>query len=92
MKTFPLKVKSLFSFPGDGHGEEQPFVTDKAKGNESGYERNLYLYHVRACLNSLSTDGHFVFDVVGPCHIISCAGGERGSSTSGDTGQLTGQL
>lgn len=33
------------AFTGDGH-EEQPFVTDKKENDLSGYERNLYLYHV----------------------------------------------
>lgn len=35
---------------GDGH-EEQPFVTDKKENDLSGYERNLYLYHVSKTIN-----------------------------------------
>ena len=35
----------VWTYTGDGH-EEQPFVTDKKENDLSGYERNLYLYHV----------------------------------------------
>lgn len=40
-----LVIRIRLAWTGDGH-EEQPFVTDKKENDLSGYERNLYLYHV----------------------------------------------
>ena len=42
---FRFDADALDACTGDGH-EEQPFVTDKKENDLSGYERNLYLYHV----------------------------------------------
>ena len=45
-----IKQVFLFLFPqtGDAH-EEQNLVVDKKDKDLSGYERNLYLYHVSLC-------------------------------------------
>ena len=40
---------SRFSSTGDGH-EQQP-LTDKKENDLSGYERNLYLYHVSSAIS-----------------------------------------